>query len=168
MSRAALFLFLLTCVSASQAGPIYEQFGAGALGVPWNSSIDAVIGSLQPGDHVFATTPGHRAYWVKDDQTLWGVPRQGHGILYGFGEKNELVSAAISFPYERKEQLLGTLIYLFGASERDGTKGSQRWYQWQCDGGVKISVWTSAKSAHGVLWFAMEGPNGKQGRLRCL
>jgi hypothetical protein len=155
---AWLLVSALGCQSAS-AGPIAERFGSDILGIPWNSSLDTVVGTLPVGDHVYATTPGQRAYLVRDDQDFMGVSRRGHNVLYGFGQKNELVAVVVSFPYERKEELIGALISAFGAPQGKMRRGQQQLTGWRNDRGVSVSLTTSSEAKHGIAWLSIRGPN---------
>src|ERR1700688_5070439 len=97
MRPVVILVALLLVPKLSDAGPMYETFRGGVLGVPWGATLDRVIGVYPDGDNVFATTPGHRSYWVKDGAPFLGVPRDRQGVQFGFDAENTLGVAAIAF-----------------------------------------------------------------------
>src|SRR5690349_17046787 len=104
--RAVVSLAALLLVpTLSDAGPLYETFRGGLLGVPWGATLDRVISVYPDGDNVFATTPGHRSYWVRDGAAFLGVPRDRQGVQFGFDTENKLGIVAVAYAYERKEEL---------------------------------------------------------------
>jgi hypothetical protein len=158
MKRLFAFVICISVAMCAHGGAIADNFGSGFSGIAWGASLDTVVGVFPNGDHVFSTTPGQRAYSVKDDQEIFGVPRQGHSILYGFGEQDEVVVVAASFPYERRDQLLGTLIATFGADAQQSARGQQVRYDWHSDAGVAVSVVASKKPKHGIVWLCIYSP----------
>jgi hypothetical protein len=108
-----LAALVITAVGA-RAADLNATFGGGLLGVPWGTPLTNVVGIYPQGDHLFAMTPGCRAYWVKDGQPFLGIPREGHGVLYAFDKNNRVGAASIAFDYERKDELQALLSSLFG------------------------------------------------------
>jgi hypothetical protein len=157
-SISLLFAALLLCRVAG-AGPIADQFQGGFNGATWASSIDSLVGMFPPGEHVFATTPGGRAYWIKDQTPLLNVPRDGQSILFGFNEQDLLESITLGFAFDRKEQVLGTLISAFGAATSSGFKGTKSFNCWKPDAKIALCFWASKEAKHGISWLTIYGPN---------
>lgn len=157
MNRAALLLASALLCEYTFAGPIADEFGSGVLGMAWDASLDSVVGVFPDGEHVYATTPGQRAYLVRDDQEFMGVIRTGHSLLYGFGSTNNLVAVVFSFPYERKEELMGALLSNFGRPRETNSNGQQQSAAWQ-DRGISIVLRTSLEPKHGIAWLGILGP----------
>ena len=127
MRRTSILVGLMAMLALPlEAGTVKEAFGSGILGVPWGASLTAVVGVFPQGDHVFALTPGCRAYWVKDGQTFLGVPRETSGVLFGFDAQDRLVVAAIAFDYARRDELRSALISLLGAPTSIGRRERTR------------------------------------------
>jgi hypothetical protein len=159
MKSLSLLLFIAIFCRTTGAGAIADQFQGGFNGATWGSSIDDLVSMFPPGDHVFATTPGERAYWIKDPVPLLNVPREGQGILFGFDEHDALTSITIGFPYDRKEQIVGALMSAFGAFDHTGSKGTKTFHCWKRDAKIALCFWTSQKSKHGIAWLTIYGPN---------
>ena len=161
MKRTTILLGMIFLSPCTFAGAIADQFRAGLNGVAWDTSLESLVGMFPQGEHVFSTTPGQRAYWVRDSSEFLGVTRQGQGILYGLDENNRLLSLAIGFDYARKEELLGALLSRFGEFQRTGVKGAQTYYGWKLDEKVSLSLWMSTEPKYGIMWLALHGPNYK-------
>jgi hypothetical protein len=147
---------VLACASialstSTFAGPIDDQFTAGVGGVSWGMKLDELIGIRPGGDHYFSTAPGERAYTVMDDEALFGIPRQGMRIQYHFGKDNGVRSIAIGVPYERREQLLGALLLLFGQCQKPYVEGTAVHYDWPSDQRVWLGVRASRNPTNGIL-----------------
>ena len=99
-----LFLLTTTCIAAP-ADSLKATFGGGVLGIPWGATLASVVGTYPQGDHVFAVTPGCRAYWVKEGQQFLGIPRDGKGVLLGMDRENHVAIASVAFDFERKVEL---------------------------------------------------------------
>jgi hypothetical protein len=159
MKNLSLLLLSMLVPSAASAGPIADQFHGGFNGAAWGSSIDNLVSMFPPGDHVFAATPGERAYWIKDPVPLLDVPRDGQGILFGFNELDALESITVGFSHDRKEQVLGALISAFGAFDSAGTRGTKTFHCWKRDAKIALCFWASKESKHGIAWVTIYGPN---------
>src|SRR5579862_5748189 len=70
--RFCLLMSLLAVCATGLAGTVKGSFGQGVLGIAWGTSLTSVVGVYPQGDHVFAVTPGCRAYWVKEGQPFLG------------------------------------------------------------------------------------------------
>jgi hypothetical protein len=159
MNRFILVSLLLVLSNAAVSGPISEQFRGGVNGAAWGASIDDVVGMFPPGDHVFANTRGERAYWVKDGLSFLNVPRDGQGTLFGFNESDVLSSVTLGFQYERKDQVLGALISVFGAPDRTGTQGTKNFSCWKADAKIDVCFWVTRQAKHGISWLSVYGSN---------
>ena len=159
MKGISLLVTAVFLCKAAGAGPIADQFEGGFNGATWGSSIDSLVSMFPPGEHVFATTPGGRAYWIKDPSPLLNVPRDGQSILFGFNEKDLLESITLGFAYERKEQVLGALMSAFGAPTSTGLKGTKTFNCWKPDAKIALCLWASKEAKHGISWLAIYGPN---------
>ncbi len=159
MRCAGLLSALMLFCQSTFAGPIADRFGSGVLGMAWDSSLDSLVGVFPNGEHVYATTPGQRAYLVRDDQEFLGVVRTGHSLLYAFGSRENLVAVVFSFPYERKEELMGALISHFGQPQGTTRQGQQQSTQWRKDRGVYVVLRASLEPKHGIAWLSILGPN---------
>jgi len=163
--RLRLAIALLTLPALGSAADPFETFREGILGVPWGATLDDVVGMYPNGDHVFATTPGHRAYWVKEGQTFLGIPRERNGVLYGMNENNRLVSVAVAFEYERKEQLRQTLLSLFGPPDKDVGKDTIS-YAWRSNGRL-IGVTEFGKPHQRIVWLSIAAPGYERRKEKC-
>lgn len=159
MKNIAWLLVLMSWCHSSSAGPIAEHFVWGIFGVPWGTSLDSMVEMFPNGDHVYAITPGGRAYLVRDDQEFIGVARNGYNVLYAFDQKNELVGVSLMFPYERKQDLLRALISAFGAPHENTNRGQNRIVSWRKDEGVSLILRTSLDPKHGIAWLGIRGPS---------
>jgi hypothetical protein len=159
MKGISLTLTALLICKVAGAGPLADQFRGGFNGATWGSSIDSLVGMFPTGEHVFATTPGERGYWIKDQTPLLNVPRDGQSILFGFNEKDLLESITLGFAFDRKEQILGALISAFGAAAGSGLQGTKSFDCWKADGKIALCLWASKEAKHGISWLTIYGPN---------
>ena len=154
---ASLLALVLWCPTAL-AGPIADRFGSGVLGMHWGSSLDFLVGVLPQGDHVYGTSRGNRGYLVKDDQDFLGVVRPGHNVVYWFDENDRLESVTVSYPYERKDELLGALVSLCGHAGRQLTRERSRVNVWGDSNGMSISLRTTLDAKNGIAWLQIDQP----------
>lgn len=153
MRRArCLFVFFLIAYE-SKAGPIAMQFNSGYDGVFWGTSLTKLVGMFPNGEHYFSTAPGERGYMVQTDDPLFDVPRTGMRVQYHLGTDGGVEHIAIGLPYERRDQLLGTLLSMFGAYSTTRTVGTAVIYQWPRDNRIIISVRASKDPTNGILEF---------------
>jgi hypothetical protein len=160
-----LFLAVLLSRTAG-AGPIAEQFQGGFNGATWGISLDSLVSMFPPGEHVFATTPGERAYLIKDQSPFLNVPRDGQSVLFGLNDKDLLESITVGFAYDRKEHVLGALISAFGAATATGTKGTKTFNCWKRDAKIALCFWASKEAKHGIAWITIYGPNYARGQAK--
>jgi len=152
--RVSLFASMVVLASrVAFGGPIGEQFHSGFGGIAWGMSLVQLVGMLPEGDHYFSTAPGHRAYSVRNDEPLFGVPRVGRRIQYHLGTDGGVEKIAVGIPYERREQLLGALISQFGRYASARSIGDTIIYAWQADQNVAITVRASRDPQYGILEF---------------
>jgi hypothetical protein len=159
--RAVVVLALLLLGPVhSHAGPLYDTFREGILGIPWHATLDQVISVYPDGDNVFATTSGHRSYWVKDGATFLGVPRDRQGIQYGFDAQNRLGIVTIGYAYERKEELRSALTVLFGAPTkiRDARFSKITRYVWTDDHGMHAHIIELGEAQKSIVWLVVASP----------
>jgi hypothetical protein len=161
MCRIFLAVFLAGISQAVCAAAIADQFGSGYGGVKWGTSVASLVGMLPGGDHFFSAPPGERAYMVRNDDMLFGVPRDGMRIQYYFGDDNGVDWIAMGIPYERREQLLGSLVSLFGSYAVTRTEGVAIRYVWPTDHGITMSVRASRDPTNGILEFWVARPSPK-------
>jgi hypothetical protein len=154
---------LLLVPTLSDAGPPYETFRGGVLGVPWGATLDRVISVYPDGDNVFATTPGHRSYWVRDGATFLGVPRDRQGVQFGFDTENKLGIVAVAYAYERKEELRGVLTSLLGPPRevRDPRFPKITRYLWPPDNGMRVHVVELGEAQKTIVWLVVASPGYK-------
>ena len=153
MKCTASLLALVLCCPVALAGPIADRFASDVLGMQWGSSIDSVVGVLPQGDHVYGTSRGNRGYLVKDDQEFLGVARRGHNIVYWFDENDRLESVTLSFPHERKYELMGALISLCGHPGQQVTHKLSHLNIWGDDYGLLIYLKTTIDAQNGIAWL---------------
>jgi hypothetical protein len=159
MNYTVSLLALAFCCNSAAAGPIADRFAADVLGIPWGSSLDSVVGVFPQGDHFYAwPPPGDRVYLIRDDQDFMGVPRDGHTVLYWFDDADRLKSVTVSFPYERKEELIGALISAFGGSERKVISDRSEMVGWRDDNGMWMVLKTTIDPKNGIAWLAISRP----------
>jgi hypothetical protein len=168
MRKRFLLLTLLsaTCV-ADPADPLKATFGGGVLGIPWGATLVSVVGTYPQGDHVFAVTPGCRAYWVKDGQQFLGIPREGKGVLFGMDRQNHLAIASVAFDFERRAELHGTLISLFGAPTVASQSGEMTRYGWRSPEGMRVSVTEFGEGTQRIIWLTVSVPGYKAEKDAC-
>ena len=80
-------------------------------------------------------------------------PRQEMKVQYHFGKSNEVIAIAFGLPYERREQLLGQLLLLFGPYRKPYVADTALIYDWPADRRVAISVRASREPKNGILEF---------------
>ena len=153
MKCTASLLALVLCCPVAHAGPIADRFASGVLGMQWGSSLDSLVGVLPQGDHIYGTSPGNRAYVVKDDQDFLGVARRGHNVVYWFDEDDRVESVTLSFPYERKDELMGALISLSGHSGQQVIHKRSHVNIWGDDYGMSIYLKTTIDAQNGIAWL---------------
>lgn len=153
MRRVAVLLMLIPAVQfhAASAGAIADQFGHGYGGMAWATPLASLVGMLPGGDHYFSSLAGERLYTVKNDDPLFGIPREGMRIQYHFGKTNRLRDVAVIVPYERREQLLASLVSMFGSYNNPVTIGRTIIYAWPQDHGIWVAVRASVDATNGIL-----------------
>jgi hypothetical protein len=134
------------------------------LGVPWGTTLDDLVGTYPGGDHLFAVTPGHRAYWVKDGQTFLGIPRERNGVLYGLDEHNRVAIVAVAFDFERKLELRNALASLFGPPVSASASEQGAVYGWRADSGISARVTEFGLAHQQIIWLVVSTPGYKQGK----
>ena len=159
--------FLGTSCLADSPDPIKATFGGGVLGIPWGTSLTSVIATYPQGDHVFAVTPGCRAYWVKEGQEVLGIPREGKGSLFGFDKQNHVVIAAVAFDFSRKEELRSTLILLLGAPAAARQTSDRTLYGWRSLDGMTVSVRELGEGSQRIVWLTVSVPGYKALKDQC-
>jgi len=172
MRRRVFILAALAAVAVcASAASLNATFGGGVLGVPWGTSLTNVVGIYPQGDHLFAVTPGCRAYWVKDGQTFLGVPRDGHGVLFALDQNNRVGAAAIAFDYERKDELRTVLSSLLGAPMNSTRSSGTLRYDWRSSDGMAVSVTEFGEGTQSIVWLVVATPdykNVKDARQSCV
>ncbi|HXJ40693.1 MAG TPA: hypothetical protein VNH18_15540 [Bryobacteraceae bacterium] len=153
MRRAFFISVILLVAHQSKAGPIAAQFGSGYEGVYWGTSLTKLVGMFPDGEHYFSTSPGERVYLVQNNYPIFDVPRTGTRVQYHLGKDGGVEYIAIGVPYERRDQLLGTLLSLFGSYSAPRTVGTAVIYHWPRDNQVTISVRASKDPTNGILEF---------------
>jgi len=158
---------LMAIAIFAKAASLNATFGGGILGVPWGATLTDVVGVYPQGDHVFAVTPGCRAYWVKDGQTFLGVPRDGHGVLFALDKSNRVGAASIAFDYERKDELQAVLSSLFGPP-MDPTHSNGRFrYGWRSADGMTAYVNEFGEGTQRIVWLSVATPAYKSVKDGC-
>ena len=167
MRHAFLAALLFSAYQAS-AGQIATEFGSGFEGVLWGTSLTKLVGMFPDGEHFFSTAPGERGYIVRNDDPLYGVPRAGTRIQYHLGREGGVESIAVGVPYERRDQLLGSLYSLFGSYSATRSVGTAVVYDWQRDRQIAISVKVSKDPTNGILefWINHIDPSKASGPLK--
>jgi hypothetical protein len=129
--------------------------------VVWGSSIADLVGAHPGGEHFFAVGGGVRDYALPDEKSLFGIPR-GHMMLrYFLDETGSGSSVALTFPYEQREKLLGSLVLSFGSYQSVYTKGISTFYSWRRDDGVGMVVRETWDPSYGILELSIGGPNSE-------
>jgi hypothetical protein len=158
---------LVTTAICASAASLNATFGGGILGVPWGTPLTDVVGIYPQGDHVFAVTPGCRAYWVKDGQTFLGVPRDGHGVLFALDKNNRVGAASIAFDYERKDELPAVLSSLFGAPINPTHSSGRFQYGWRSPDGMTAFVNEFGEGTQRIVWLSVATPGYKSVKDGC-
>ena len=105
------------------------------------------------GEHYFSTAPGARVYMVQNNYPIFDVPRSGTRVQYQLWRNGGVESIAIGVPYEKRDQLLGTLMSLFGGYSASTTVGTAVVYQWPQDNQIQIGARASKDLTNGILEF---------------
>jgi hypothetical protein len=171
--RKRVFMLAVLAATAfcATAASLNATFGGGVLGVAWGASLTNVVGIYPQGDHIFAVTPGCRAYWVKDGQTFLGVPRDGHGVLFALDQNNRVGAAAIAFDYERKDELQTVLGSLLGTPINSTRSSGKFRYGWRSSDGMTASVTEFGEGTQSIIWLVVATPgykNTKDGWQSCV
>jgi hypothetical protein len=153
MRRAIFLAVMLFAAQRSTAGPIEDQFGWGYEGVSWGMSLTKLVGVFPDGEHYFTTAPGERGYMIRNNDPIFGVPRAGTRVQYHLGKDGGVEIIAVGVPYERRDQLMGALLQLFGSYSSTRTVGQAIIYTWQRDGRITICVRASKDPTNGILEF---------------
>ena len=151
MKCTAALLALALCCPVAHAGPIADLFASGVPGMQWGSSLDSVVGVLPQGDHIYGTSPGNRAYVIKDDQDFLGVARRGHNIVYWFDEDDRLESVTLAFLSAR--MIMGALLSLSGHSGQQAIHKRSHLNIWGDDYGMLIYLKTTIDAQNGIAWL---------------
>jgi hypothetical protein len=168
MFRRLVLLVTVACLPAVCAGgSVLETFRQGILGVPWGASLDRLVSTYPQGDHVFAVTPGCRAYWVKDGQMFLGIPRERNGVIYGLDEHNRVAIAAVAFEFERKLELRNVLTSLFGVPIMRRRSDEMTTYQWKADEGMSVGVREFGQANQQIIWLSVQAPGYKGEGEKC-
>jgi hypothetical protein len=153
MHRAIFLTAIFFVAYQADAGPIAAQFGSGYEGVQWGTTLTKLVGLFPEGEHYFSTAPDSRVYMVQNNYPIFDVPRVGTRVQYALGINGGVESIAVGVPYERRDQLLGALLSLFGSYSATGTVGTAIIYQWPQDNQIQISVRASKNPTNGILEF---------------
>jgi hypothetical protein len=159
MRYTILGLMIAVLPLTSRAGPIARQFASGYDGVVWGSSLVELVGIHPRGQHYFAVGSGVRDYGLPDEKTMFGILRSHMQVVYFLDETSSVVSASLTFPFEQRQKLLGTLIVSFGPHQSMFVKGISTYYAWRRDDGVGIVVRATLDPTFGILELAISGPN---------
>ena len=159
MRLAILALIIALVPFTSGAGPISRQFGSGYGGVPWGSSLPELVAAHPGGTHFFAYGGGQREYNLPDEKPMFGISRSGMQVYYFLDETGSVVSASLTFPYEYRQKLLGSLILSFGPYQQMQTKGISTYYLWQRDDGTGVTAEATLDPDYGILRLVISGPN---------
>lgn len=160
-------LILLVMATGAAADPLKDTFGNGVLGVAWGAKLTEVVGLFPNGDHVYAVTPGCRAYWVKDGLTVLGVPRERNGALFGFDENNRVAVVAIAFPFERKDELRTTLTMLLGQRIVHEEGNTASYGGWPSRDGWQAQVTEFGDADQRIIWLTIALPGYKSQKEAC-
>jgi hypothetical protein len=160
------FLLVATCVAAP-ADLVKATFGGGVLGIPWGATLASVVGTYPQGDHMFAVTPGCRAYWVKEGQEFLGIPRDGKGVLYGMDKENHVAIVSVAFDFERKAELHSTLISLLGPPPFATQSVGITRYGWRSLEGMSASVAEFGEGTQRIVWLTVAVPGYRPEREVC-
>jgi hypothetical protein len=163
MRKSALLMVLLLGAAwfPASADPIKTTFAGGILGIPWGTTLTGLVGTYPQGDHMFADTPGCRAYWVKDGQQFLGIPREGRGVLYGLDEQNRVAVVAVAFDFERKEELRTTLTSLLGPPTLNIQSAQKIQYGWRSPDGMSARVREFGNGLQRMVWLSVAIPGYK-------
>jgi hypothetical protein len=156
MRRATAFCVLALVPTIGVAGPIAEQFAGGWGGISFGTPLAALMGTLPEGDQYFSTAPGGRDYTIRSDEPILGVPRNGMRVRFHLDAQGTVGQIGITVPYERRDQLLGVMLSLFGPY-RTQVIGISTHYSWPVDRGVQVAVRSSTNPANGILELAITG-----------
>jgi len=167
LTRFVWLLLLMGVVPTVKAGSVQGTFGSGVLGVLWGTSLTDVVGVYPQGDHVFAVTPGCRAYWVKDGQMFLGIPRERSGVLFGFDKQNHVAIASVAFEFERKDQLRTTLTGLLGVPSLDARSTQKAQYGWRSADGMAATVTEFGDGPQRLVWLTVSMPGYKAVKDGC-
>jgi hypothetical protein len=151
------FVGFVSCLlmMVSRASPLDDALRGGVLGVPWGTTLDQLVSIYPNGDHLFATTPGCRAYWVKDGQTYLSVPRARSGVLYALDEKNAVIGAVVAFEFERQLELRSVLTGMFGPPIV------------KSESGMKVVVTEFGQGQQRIVWLAIYSAGYKASSEGC-
>ena len=158
MNYTVTLLALALCCQSALADPVADRFAAGVLGMQWNASLEWVVAVRPEGEHFYATSKGERGYTVEDDQEFMGVARRGQRIRYWFDENDKVESISLSFPYERKEELLGSLVSAFGYQGYKVTHGRTQLIAWRGHNGIVVLWMATIDPSHGIAWLQIDRP----------
>jgi hypothetical protein len=162
------FVGFVSCLlmMVSRASPLDDALRGGVLGVPWGTTLDQLVSIYPNGDHLFATTPGCRAYWVKDGQTYLSVPRARSGVLYALDEKNAVIGAVVAFEFERQLELRSVLTGMFGSPIVRSRRGIEK-YGWKSESGMKVVVTEFGQGQQRIVWLAIYSAGYKASSEGC-
>jgi hypothetical protein len=156
MLRRLVFASLMSAfLLPAKASPFSQTFGNGILGVPWGAPLTSLVATFPQGDHMFAITPGCRAYWVKDGQPFLGIPREDRGTLFGLDKQNRVAIVSIAFDFSRKDELRSTLISLLGAPMASSRTGEKTQYTWRSPEGMRASVTEFGEASQQIVWLSV-------------
>jgi|SRR5579862_5634430 len=165
--RFCLLMSLLAVCATGLAGTVKGSFGQGVLGIAWGTSLTSVVGVYPQGDHVFAVTPGCRAYWVKEGQPFLGIPRDGKGVLFGMDKQNHVASASVAFDFERKGELRTTLTSLLGNPMVPTQSGEIAQYGWRSPDGMTAFVTEFGEGSQRIIWLTISVAGYGAAKDRC-
>jgi hypothetical protein len=154
-SRVLAVILLAALATTAAAGKVETAFGAGVLGVPWGTTLTDLVGTFPQGDHMFAVTPGCRAYWVREGQSLLGIPRERNGVLFGLDKNNRVAIVAVAFSYDRREELRNTLASLLGAPSQPPKRSAKATYGWRSPHGMAASVTEFGEADQQIVWLTV-------------
>lgn len=161
--RHTMFILLIIAMAplTTRAGAIARQFASGYEGVSWGASLAELVELRPGGDHFFALGGGVRDYGLSDEVSMFGIPRSQMRVRYFLDDTNSVVSAGLTFPYEERQKLLGTLILSFGPHQHMSVKGISTYYTWPRDDGIGITLRATLDPSFGILEVSISGPNSE-------
>ena len=142
-SLAKLVVIFLSSCPVAMGGAVANQFFSGYEGIPWGTSLTDLAERV-PGGRLPDLGPGpadrDAVYLMLEEAPVLGLEHTRHVVKYIVDRHIGLKSVCVTFAYEQRESVMGTLVFAYGDYTSQEGGGAITHYIWRRDHGVTLEV----------------------------